>query len=57
MLCVNLKILHMSGLSTYKHLSECIQTAAALADRMDLKADPCDDFYQLACGGYVKKVG
>ena len=36
--------------------AECIQTAAALADRMDTRADPCQNFYQFACGGYVKKV-
>ena len=38
------------------NISECIQTAAELADRMDIRADPCEDFYQFACGGYVKKV-
>ena len=35
---------------------ECIQTAADLTERMDTNADPCQDFYQFACGGYVEKV-
>ena len=41
---------------TLNIIIECIQTAAALADRMDIRANPCEDFYQFACGGYVQKV-
>lgn len=36
--------------------TECIQTAADLASRMDTDVDPCEDFYQFACGGYIKNV-
>ena len=27
--------------------SECIQAASELLSRMDTKADPCEDFYQV----------
>ena len=49
---------HLNGLTHINtlNITECIQTAAELADRMDIRADPCEDFYQFACGGYVKKV-
>ena len=38
-------------------LAECVKTAADLVSRMDTKVDPCEDFYQFACGGYLEKVG
>ncbi|KAG0237327.1 hypothetical protein BGW42_001247 [Actinomortierella wolfii] len=30
----------------------CVQIAEAIARNMDPKADPCQDFYQFACGGF-----
>ena len=29
--------------------------AAELIESMDETVDPCDDFYQFACGGWMKK--
>ena len=31
--------------------------AATLLESMDLTADPCNDFYQFTCGGWLKKHG
>ncbi|EDW62314.1 neprilysin-1 [Drosophila virilis] len=33
---------------------ECVRTAASLLSAMDLTADPCDDFFQYACGTWNK---
>ena len=32
----------------------CVKTAARLLHQMDRTADPCQDFYQFACGGFLK---
>lgn len=35
--------------------TDCIETAAQLLQSMDRTADPCQDFYQYACGNWNKK--
>ena len=34
---------------------ECVQTAASLLSAMDRGADPCNDFFQFACGAWNKR--
>ncbi|KAM9319451.1 phosphate-regulating neutral endopeptidase PHEX [Gastrophryne carolinensis] len=34
---------------------ECIEAAAFLRDKMNLSVDPCDNFFQYACGGWIEK--
>lgn len=30
-------------------------TAARILENMDMTAEPCNDFYQYACGGWLKR--
>ncbi|KAK5647015.1 hypothetical protein RI129_005479 [Pyrocoelia pectoralis] len=34
----------------------CIHTASHVLNNMDPSIDPCDDFYQFACGNFIKKT-
>uniref|UniRef100_A0A8C4DAJ9 endothelin-converting enzyme 1 n=1 Tax=Dicentrarchus labrax TaxID=13489 RepID=A0A8C4DAJ9_DICLA len=44
--------LHGRGLC----LSEaCVTVASQMVEAMDRSADPCQDFYQFACGGWMRK--
>ena len=33
---------------------ECVEAAAEVLAKVDLTVDPCEDFYQFACGNYIK---
>lgn len=33
---------------------QCIEAAGSVLSKMDTRASPCDDFFQYACGGWIK---
>ena len=34
----------------------CVKAAYSIIQNMDPSAEPCEDFYQYACGGFVDRV-
>lgn len=36
--------------------TECIHTASAVLSKMKPEIEPCDDFYQFACGTYIDET-
>uniref|UniRef100_T1JK12 Peptidase M13 N-terminal domain-containing protein n=1 Tax=Strigamia maritima TaxID=126957 RepID=T1JK12_STRMM len=35
--------------------SNCLRTASVITENGDFKYDPCEDFHQFSCGGFMKK--
>ncbi|XP_029721735.2 endothelin-converting enzyme 1 [Aedes albopictus] len=44
---------YASNLSDVCHTKECLRSAAAFKQNMNLQADPCEDFYSYVCGNWA----
>ena len=51
-------VITISGIETSPicQTQPCIAVADEISNFMDLTADPCEDFFQFACGGYINSV-
>ncbi|CAH1772547.1 unnamed protein product [Owenia fusiformis] len=48
------KIQQLTSKKEYCLTPACITAASALVNSMDRSVDPCEDFYQYTCGGWIK---
>ena len=47
---------HEEERTDYCHSEDCVNIASRMLETMNSSADPCDDFYQYACGGWIQKT-
>jgi predicted metalloendopeptidase len=45
-----------SDVSSYCMTTGCVNTASDILSNMDVKENPCKDFYQFACGGFMERT-
>ena len=48
--------LGLAGQDKYCFSKECVTAAADILNRMNSSADPCQDFYNFACGGFIENT-
>ena len=46
----------VAGQDKYCFTKECVTAAADILNRMNSSADPCQDFYNFACGGFIENT-
>lgn len=46
--------LFLISVTEYCVTPACVTVAAAILNAMDQGVDPCSDFYQYACGGWIR---
>ena len=46
----------VAGQDKYCFSKECVTAAADILNRMNSSADPCQDFYNFACGGFIENT-
>ncbi|XP_059487654.1 endothelin-converting enzyme homolog isoform X2 [Neocloeon triangulifer] len=55
-LVIGSNLLKARGADGYCMSTACITAAASILQTMDHSVNPCDDFYQYSCGGWIKST-